>query len=64
MHPARRATVDAMSQQEKSSFICKCLNGLPMQKWLSIYRALSWYVVEVSKECYEKVKVGTSDDGG
>ncbi len=33
-------------------------------QWLSIYRALSGYVVVVSKEWYEKVEVEMSDDGG
>ncbi len=41
--------VDSMSQKEKLVFIYNCLNGPPLQEWMSIYRALSKYVVGVSK---------------
>ncbi len=58
------ASLDSMSQEEKVNFIYKCLNGPPIQIWLSIYRALSEYVVVVSKEWYENVRLEMSDDGG
>ncbi len=64
MPPTMIASVDSMSQQEKVVFIYKCLNGPPIKEWLSIYRALSAYVVVVSKEWYEKVRVEISDNGG
>ncbi len=35
-----------------------------IKEWLLIYRALSGYVVVVSKECYGKVGVDMSDGGG
>ncbi len=54
--PAMIASVDSMSQEENVIFIYKCLNGQLIKEWLSIYRALSWYVVVVNKEWYEKVR--------
>ncbi len=52
-----------MSQKEKLVFIYNCLNGPQLQEWMSIYRALSKYVVRVSKECNNKVGVEIADDG-
>ncbi len=64
MPAAMIAVVDSMSQEEKVVFIYKYLNGPPIQEWLSIYRALSVYMVVVSKEWYEKVRVLMCDDCG
>ncbi len=50
MPPAMIASVDSMSQEEKVVFIYKCLNEPLIKEWLSIYRALSGYVMVVSKE--------------
>ncbi len=61
--PAMITGVDLMSLKEKLVFIYNCLNGLPLQEWMSIYRALSKYVVGVSKEWYNKVWVEIADDG-
>ncbi len=64
MPPAMITTgVDSMSQKEKLVFIYNCLNGPLLQEWMSIYRALSKYVVGVSKEWYNKVGVEIADDG-
>ncbi len=64
MPPAIIAIVNSMSQEEKVVFIYKCLNGPPIKEWLSIYRASSVYMVVVSKEWYEKVRVLMCDDCG
>ncbi len=37
MPPVMIASVDLMSQKEKVVFIYKCLNGLVIKEWLSIY---------------------------
>ncbi len=64
MHLTMIASVDSMSQEEEIVFIDKCLNGPPINEWLLIDIALSWYVVVVNKTWYEKVRVEMSDDGG
>ncbi len=64
MPPAMIASVDSISQEENVVFIYKYLNGPPIKEWLSIYRALSVYMVVVSKEWYEKVRVLICDDCG
>ncbi len=50
-------------KKEKLVFIYNCLNGPSLQEWMSIYRALSKYVVGVYKEWYNKVGVEIADDG-
>ncbi len=62
--PAMIASVDSMSQEDKVVFIYKCLNGPSTKEWFSMYIVLLRYVVVVSKEWYEKVRVEMSDDGG
>ncbi len=64
MPPVMISSVDSMLQEEKVIFIYKCLNGPLIKEWLSIYRALSGYVVVASKELYEHVGVEMSDDVG
>jgi hypothetical protein len=57
-------SIEAMTPEERITFIYSCLHGLPIMEWMSVYIALSKFVVEVGKEWYSRVTVEVYDDGG
>ncbi len=46
--------VNTMAMNEKVIYIYRCLNGVAIQEWISIYKVMIEFIAVISKLWYEK----------
>ncbi len=49
-------SVNTMSVNEKVIYIYTCFNGVDIQEWINIYKAMIEFIQVISKLWYEKIE--------